>query len=125
MALVSIVRGGCKVAAHHVHATHDDGEELWLELAIGVTQFGRGRRPPSDRPRVDIDDSGLSRHHFDIVCSGSEVVAKFGSHTGGTIINDERVCAPSRPLKAGDVIRLGFSPGARLVVRRVITACDT
>jgi hypothetical protein len=126
VALVSIARAGRKVTTYNVTVVREDADELWLELPVGETEFGRGRRPVSDRPRVDVNDPGLSRHHFTISCSATgDLVLRSGDSTGGTFINDrDRVTDRPHALKPGDVVHLGLPPlvgrpqGARLVIHR-------
>lgn len=62
-----------------------------------------GRVPES---HVRIDDSGVSRHHAELLVSagGSVVVNDLGS-ANGTLVNDQRIEAPTL-LKDGDLIRV-------------------
>jgi DNA-binding winged helix-turn-helix (wHTH) protein len=64
---------------------------------------------------VRIESGGISRHHARITVLGARATLEDLGSKNGTSVSEERVLTP-RPLRDGDVIRLGR--GTRLVFRQ-------
>lgn len=85
------------------------GEREWV-LREGENVLGR-----EEGAAVRIEAAGVSRHHARIVVrAGGSTVEDLGSKNG-SFFGEERISSP-RPLKDGDVIRLGRR--VRLVFRQ-------
>jgi MFS family permease len=91
-------------------------KEAWLKVEKG---FRSGREVILSKPETTIGraegcdvglfgDPGVERLHFRILRRGNEYLVADAGTPGGTFVNEEPVHT-SRPLRSGDVIRVGQS----------------
>lgn len=92
------------VSAKNTSATSDFEPRLVAAggeypLGRGTTRIGRGADAD-----IRIDDSGVSRHHVDIVVGRTTTIRDLGS-TNGTYVDGQRIT--ELPLRDGATIRVG------------------
>lgn len=94
-------------ATLHIDSAYDK-REVTVENEVSI-----GR---SDLSSIVLDDSGLSRKNTTFFIDEGEVFVADESSLNGTFLNGEKVTGQPRPLRSGDIVKIGSNTTIRITI---------